>query len=135
VIILYGVKTPDEILFADEIEEWKDDERNEVLVSVDAPAEGWEGHVGVVTTLFPNLTIDPANTIVVSLVGPPVMYKFVLLELEKMGVADNQIYFSLERRMKCGLGKCGHCQMDDRYVCVDGPVFSAREIRTLHESL
>ena len=134
-IILYGAKHPGDILFSDEIEVWKADKRNEVLVTVDEPAENWDGHVGVVTTLFPRVTIDPVNTVVVSLVGPPVMYRFVYLELAKMGVPDDQVYFSLERRMKCGVGKCGHCQIDNRYVCVDGPVFSAAELKKMHEGM
>ena len=134
-IILYGAKEPSDILFADEIQAWKADERNEILVTVDDPAGGWDGHVGVVTTLFTEVTIDPANTVVVSLVGPPVMYRFVYMELAKLAVPDEQIYFSLERRMKCGVGKCGHCQIGNRYVCMDGPVFSAAEIKQMHEGL
>ena len=134
-IILYGTKTPGDILFADEIEVWKADQRNEIYVTVDEPAAGWAGHVGVVTTLFPEVTIEPSNTVVVSCVGPPVMYRFVNLELQDLGVPDEQVYFSLERRMKCGVGKCGHCQIDHRYVCVDGPVFSGAQIRKMREAM
>jgi len=134
-IILYGTKTPADVLFAGDLEAWRADQRNEVLVTVDEPTPDWQGHTGVVTTLFPKVTIDPANTVVVSMVGPPVMYRFVYLDLMKLGVPDSQIFFSLERRMKCGIGKCGHCQIDDRYVCTDGPVFSAVEIKKMHESI
>ena len=134
-IIMYGAKSPGNVLFADELTAWRADRRNEVLVTVDEPGDDWDGHVGVVTTLFPKVTIDPANTIVVSLVGPPVMYRFVYLTLMEMGVPDDQMYFSLERRMKCGLGKCGHCQVDNRCVCVDGPVFSAAEMKKMHEGI
>jgi len=109
--------------------------RNEILVTVDERSDGWEGHVGVVTTLFPQVRIDPVRTVVVALVGPPVMYRFVLTELNAMAVPEEQMFFSLERRMKCGVGKCGHCQVDGRYVCIDGPVFSARDIRTMRESV
>lgn len=134
-IILYGTKTPGDILFAGEIRKWKADRRNEIHVTVDEPADGWDGHVGVVTDLFSEVTIDPAKTVVISCVGPPVMYRFVYLRLRSLGVGDEQIYFSLERRMKCGVGKCGHCQIDDRYVCVDGPVFSATQIQNMHEAM
>ena len=134
-IILYGAKSPADVLFADELAAWRADRRNEVLVTVDEPGDNWDGHVGVVTMLFPKVTIDPANTVVVSLVGPPVMYRFVYLALMELGVPDDQMYFSLERRMKCGLGKCGHCQVDDRCVCTDGPVFSATEMKRMHEGI
>ena len=134
-ILLYGTKTAGDILFADEIEAWKADTRNEVFVTVDEPADGWTGHVGVVTTLFSEVTIDSSKTVVVSCVGPPVMYRFVYLSLLSLGVRDEQVYFSLERRMKCGVGKCGHCQIDGRYVCTDGPVFSAAQIQSMHEAM
>lgn len=133
--LLYGTKQPSDILFADEIEAWKANEGNEVLVTVDYPSADWEGHVGVVTTLFQKVTIDPENTVVVSLVGPPVMYRFVYMKLLKLEVPEDMIFFSLERRMRCGVGKCGHCQIGDRYACVDGPVFSGREIKKMHESI
>lgn len=134
-IVLYGARSPEEILFARELASWRADRRNEVFVTIDKPADGWDGHVGVVTTLIPEVEIDPPNTIVVSLVGPPVMYQFVYLALLEIGVPENQMYFSLERRMKCGLGKCGHCQIDGRCVCTDGPVFSAAELKTMHEGM
>ena len=134
-IVLYGTRSPNDILFADEIAEWQEDPASQILVTVDHPTEGWEGNVGVVTTLFPKVEIDPANTVVVALVGPPVMYRSVLSDLTEIGVPDQQIFFSLERRMECGVGKCGHCQIDDRCVCVDGPVFSATDLKHMHESI
>ncbi|UCC69842.1 MAG: FAD/NAD(P)-binding protein [Armatimonadota bacterium] len=134
-ILLYGTRSPRDILFPEELEAWSADPRNEVLVTVDEASEGWGGHAGVVTTLFPRVTIDPVRTVVVALVGPPVMYRFVMAELEAMGVPEDHMFFSLERRMRCGVGKCGHCQVDGRCVCVDGPVFSAREIKTMKESV
>ncbi len=134
-IILYGAKEPGDILFVNEIAAWRADKRNEVLVTVDQPTEDWDGPVGVVTTLIPEVEIDPSQTVVVALVGPPVMYKFVYLELKDIGIPDDQMFFSLERRMKCGVGKCGHCQIDGYCVCVDGPVFSAKQVKQIHESL
>lgn len=133
-ILLYGSRTPGDILFTDEIESWKQGGRNEILLTVDRGAEGWEGHVGVVTTLFPQVKVDP-KSVAVSLCGPPVMYRFVLADLAAMRLPDSQIFLSLERRMKCGMGKCGHCQIDDRCVCVDGPVFTAAEAKGMHESV
>ena len=134
-LLLYGTRSPADILFPEELEAWRADPRNEILVTVDQPDDEWEGHVGVVTTLFPEVRIDPVRTVVVALVGPPVMYRFVLTELNAMAVPQEQMFFSLERRMKCGVGKCGHCQVDGRYVCIDGPVFSARELLTMRESI
>jgi len=134
-IVLYGTRRPADILFPEEIEAWRADPRNEILVTVDEPSDGWEGYVGVVTTLFPHVLVDPVRTVVVALVGPPVMYRSVLTELNAMAVPEEQMFFSLERRMRCGVGKCGHCQVDGRAVCVDGPVFSAREIKRMRESV
>ena len=133
-IVLYGSRAPGDILFTDEIEGWKADERNQIMVAVDREAPGWSGHVGVVTTLFPQVKVKP-DGVAASLCGPPVMYRFVLAELHAMRVPENQIFLSLERRMKCGMGKCGHCQIDGRCVCIDGPVFTAEETRSIHESI
>jgi len=134
-IVLHGTRRAEDILFAEEIAAWQEDPRNEVLVTVDEPTPQWTGHVGVITTLFPKVDVDPANTVVVAMVGPPVMYRFVVLELRKLGIGNDQMYMSLERRMKCGVGKCGHCQIDNRCVCVDGPVFSGTEIVEMHEAV
>lgn len=133
-LLLYGSRTPGDILFTDELETWRADSRNEILISVDREAPGWSGHVGVVTTLFPQVKVDPKG-VAASLCGPPVMYRFVLAELHAMRVPENQIFLSLERRMKCGMGKCGHCQIDNHCVCIDGPVFTAEEARRIHESI
>ncbi len=134
-VVLYGTGTPEEILFPAELEAWQLEEGNEILVTVDEGGPDWPGNVGVITTLFSKVDIDPVNTVVAALVGPPVMYRFVLMELEGLGIPEEQIFFSLERRMKCGVGKCGNCQVEDVYVCVDGPVFSGGQIKKLHESI
>ncbi|HIE39237.1 MAG TPA: oxidoreductase, partial [Anaerolineae bacterium] len=123
VIILYGAKRPAELLFRDELEEWAARDDVEFHVTVDRGDESWEGHVGVITTLFPLIAVDPRNTVAVTC-GPPIMYRFVLMELLGKGIPETQIYLSLERRMKCGVGKCGHCQINDLYCCQDGPVFT-----------
>jgi NAD(P)H-flavin reductase len=135
ITILYGAKNPGELLYTDELREWQ--ERGDVtcLVTVDRPDEAWRGNAGVITKLFKKLPkVAPANTIV-TVVGPPVMYKFVILEVLMLGISESQIRLSLERRMKCGVGKCGHCQMNGVYVCQKGPVFSYSEIKGLREAI
>lgn len=134
VIILYGTRTPEEILFRNELERWAERDDVQLLVTVDKPAPDWRGNVGVITTLFPKISLHPVRT-VAAVVGPPVMYRFVLLELTMAGVKDSRVFLSLERRMKCGMGKCGHCQINGRYVCQEGPVFRYSELRPLKEAL
>ena len=134
VIILYGTKQPSEILFRDEIREWSEREDVEFHMTVDRGDEDWQGNVGVITTLFPKVTINPRNTVAAT-VGPPIMYRFVLMELLGKGIPETQIYLSLERRMKCGVGKCGHCQINDLYCCQDGPVFRYADVKGLEEAL
>ena len=134
VIILYGMKSPAERLFANELEEWSKIPGVEVMETVDNPDENWQGNVGVITTLIPKVNVDSDQTIAV-ICGPPVMYRFVLEELQKLNVPDNSIYLSLERRMKCGVGKCGHCQMNEIYVCQEGPVFKYSDIKDVMEAI
>jgi sulfhydrogenase subunit gamma (sulfur reductase) len=134
VIILYGTKQPSEILFRDEVREWSEREDVEFHMTVDRGDEGWQGNVGVITTLFPKVTVDPRNTVAAT-VGPPIMYRFVLMELLGKGIPETQIYLSLERRMKCGVGKCGHCQINELYCCQDGPVFRYADVKGLEEAL
>jgi sulfite reductase subunit B len=134
VIVLYGVKSPAEFIFNAERKSWETRADLEYRVTVDRATAGWTGHVGVITTLIPDLTIDVANT-VAAICGPPVMYKFAILALHSKGLRDEQIYVSLERRMKCGVGKCGHCQINNVYVCQEGPVFNYGKIQDLKEAI
>jgi NAD(P)H-flavin reductase len=134
VTILFGARNPSERLFLHELENWRTREDIRYMDTVDRADPNWKGHVGVITTLFPEIQIDPHKTFCI-VVGPPVMYRFVILEAKALGVADGQIFLSLERRMKCGLGKCGHCQIDHIYVCQDGPVFTYEEISDVEEAL
>jgi sulfite reductase subunit B len=134
VIILYGARNPSELLFKDELAEWEAREDVELHVTVDHPDDEWTGNVGVITTLFPKIQVHARNTIAVTC-GPPVMYRFVLVELLGKGLLEGNIWLSLERRMKCGVGKCGHCQMDHIYTCQDGPAFSYAQIRHVEEAL
>jgi NAD(P)H-flavin reductase len=132
-ILLYGARNPGELLFADEVDAWTR-AGIDVRVTVDRAGEDWPGRVGVVTTLFEGLEVDRSNT-VVAVVGPPVMYRFVLLEIFGKGIPFSNIRLSLERRMKCGIGVCGHCQINGLYVCRDGPVFRYTDIRSLDEAI
>jgi sulfhydrogenase subunit gamma (sulfur reductase) len=134
VIVLHGAKRPAEMIFRDEFLSLKQREDLECHLAVDADDTGkWTENVGVVTTLFPLVKkIDPANTY--SLVcGPPIMYKFVLKELVKLNIPKDQILMTLERRMKCGVGKCGHCAIDYIYTCLDGPVFTYWDVLHMRE--
>jgi sulfhydrogenase subunit gamma (sulfur reductase) len=134
VIILYGARNPSELLFKDELEEWDDRDDVELLVTVDRGDEGWKGNVGVITTLFPKIKVHAPNTLAITC-GPQVMYRFVLAELLSMGIREGNIYLDMERRMKCGIGKCGHCQINHEYTCKDGPCFSYAQLKTLEEGL
>lgn len=134
VIILYGARTPAELLFKDELQRWAERSDVELLLTVDRGDDTWSGNVGVITTLFKFISVYPRNTVAVT-VGPPVMYRFVLMELLGKGISEGNIYLSLERRMKCGIGKCGHCQINNVYACQSGPVFSYKELKGLEEAL
>ena len=134
VIVLYGSKRPEELLFRDELDEWVARDDVECHITVDRGDDTWDGNVGVITTLFADVNINPRNTVAVTC-GPPIMYRFVLMELLGKGIPETQIYLSLERRMKCGVGKCGHCQINDLYCCQEGPVFTYAQIKGVEEAL
>lgn len=134
VILLYGAKTPSELLFKDELQEWGRRNDVEFHVTVDKDDKDWVGNVGVITTLFPKITVNARNTIAIT-IGPPVMYRFVLMELLGKGIPEDQIWVSLERRMKCGVGKCGHCQIDHLYCCQHGPAFNYAQIKGVMEAI
>jgi sulfite reductase subunit B len=134
IMVLYGARTPSEMLFRDELKELEDRKDVELYLTVDKAEDGWTGQTGVITTLFPDITVHARNTIAVT-IGPPVMYRYVLMELLSKGISDGNIWLSLERRMKCGVGKCGHCQINNVYACQDGPSFTYSEIKFLQEAL
>ena len=137
ITILYGAKQPSELLFSEEIDEWNkvDDVRCELTVDQCVESDCWVGCTGLITTLFPKIKLDrydSINTIAV-VIGPPIMYRFVIKCLKTLGIPDKNIFVSLERRMKCGVGKCGHCQINGIYVCKEGPVFNYDDIKDLPE--
>ncbi len=120
VTVLYGGRTPSELLFPAELEQWR--ERIRVDVTVDAPASGWTGKVGLVTKLIERAALDPARTVAL-ICGPEVMMRFAAAALEARGMTDDAVWVSLERSMKCATGHCGHCQLGPLVICRDGPVF------------
>ncbi|MFA4905736.1 MAG: FAD/NAD(P)-binding protein [Candidatus Margulisiibacteriota bacterium] len=134
VFILYGCKTPKELLYKGELKTWECKDNVECQVTVDLGDEDWQGNVGVITTLLPKITFDPRRT-QAAIVGPPVMYRFVIKELLARRMPEGNIWMSLERKMKCGVGKCGHCQMNNIYVCQEGPVFNYSEVKALPEAV
>ena len=133
-IILYGTKSPAEIMFKKDIELWRKTEDIEFHCTVDKPDATWRGKTGVITTLIPPLQLDVSRTMA-AVVGPPIMYKYVIMSLKGKRLPDENIYLSLERRMKCGVGKCGHCQINSSYVCQDGPVYHYPQVRKLQEAI
>ena len=136
VFLLYGCKEPKELLFGDELAEStsRGDVEYKSTVNWCPENETWTGNIGVITTLIPQVSFDPERTIAI-LCGPPVMYKFVIADLKAKKVHDDHIIMSLERRMKCGVGKCGHCQINHLFVCNDGPVFNYSKIKGSPEAL
>jgi 2-polyprenylphenol hydroxylase and related flavodoxin oxidoreductases len=134
IIVLIGTRDPKERIFTEQIKRLGERGDVEVLETVDRGDETWQGNVGLITTLLPKVQIDAAGTFV-AMVGPPIMYRFVIADCRKIGIPAEQIYVSLERKMKCGLGKCGHCQINDLNACIDGPVFRYTDIEAYQRHL
>lgn len=120
--LIAGFKSPSDVLFKKDFEFWN--ETINVIQTVDSAEEGYQGNVGMVTKYIPELEIkDPENTVFIT-VGPPIMIKFVVMEILKLGIEEKNIWISNERKMCCGIGKCGHCKIGSTYICLDGPVFN-----------
>lgn len=136
VVILYGARTPEDLLFREELPLWRKKPNTQLLLTVDEvpPRTRWEENRGVVTTLFDRMEVSPDNTLAL-VCGPEIMMRFVVVGLLQRGYPASNLYLSLERRMKCGVGQCGHCQIGPKYVCRDGPVFCYREIRSFPDTL
>jgi sulfhydrogenase subunit gamma (sulfur reductase) len=130
--ILYGAKTPDELCFKDELKRWQKIINTELLLTVDNPDKHWKANVGVVTTLWHKTDMTTSDG-VAYVCGPPIMLRFVIKELLQSGFKDENIHITLERYMKCGIGKCGHCNIGPKFVCIDGPVFSYNQLKELPE--
>ena len=130
VALLYGTRTPADILYRRELQQWRSRFDLYVHVTVDRATGDWRGNVGVVTSLIPRAPFDPSSTVAL-VCGPEVMMRFTVQELERRGVSTENIYISMERNMKCAVGFCGHCQYGPTFICKDGPVFSYDRIRPL----
>ena len=128
--IIYGARSPQDLVFMEELEKMKKDGSAGINLTVDAEADGWNNNVGFVPQYLLDLKPSPENTIAVTC-GPPIMIKFVLQNLVELGFGDKQIFTTLENRMKCGIGKCGKCNVGGVYVCKDGPVFSYDKFKVL----
>jgi NAD(P)H-flavin reductase len=131
-IILYGARTPQDRIYKSALDEWENRQDIRFLQTVDKADDDWSGNVGVVTTLFEKINLDIPKTVAFTC-GPPIMIRFSIQELLAMGFRDDRIITTLERYMKCGVGKCGHCAIGHKYICVDGPVFSYKQMRRLPE--
>lgn len=128
--IIYGSRSKEDLVDYNEIiEEWMNDDGIEVNLTVDREQEGWDGHVGFVPNYVKELSPDLSKTVLMC--GPPIMIKFTLAGLKELGFKDTQIYTTMELRMKCGVGKCGRCNIGNKYVCKDGPVFRFDELGEL----
>ena len=130
VILLYGTRTPEDILFLKELEQWRSRLDFDVFVTVDRGDKLWKGNVGVVTTLISKAHFDVKNTIAM-ICGPEIMMRFTVMELQKCGMNFDNIFVSMERNMKCAIGICGHCQYGSKFICKDGPVFPYSDIKEL----
>lgn len=133
ITLLYGARTPQDMLFREEIVSLLDVEGVDVRLTVDRdPAGSWPHAVGLLPDLVRGVAVDPHRTFA-AIVGPPVVYRFVLAELLRLGLGKDRILLSLERRMKCGIGKCGHCSVGYKYTCLHGPIFTYWDVINLPE--
>jgi len=131
-VILYGGRSPRDLLYREELAKWTRNSETQVLVTVDYGGLSWRGHVGVVTTLFKYSRLHPARSVAM-VCGPEIMMRFVIRELEAAGLSRDDIYLSMERNMNCAVGFCGHCQYGPHFICKDGPVFRYEQVRALLE--
>lgn len=132
VTVIYGVRNPDLFIYKDELAIWDTRDDLKLYLTIDKSVDDWDKMVGFVPTVTEEIAPDPEKSWAV-VCGPPIMIKFTLPVLLKLGFPDERIYTSLERRMKCGIGKCGRCNIGSKYICIDGPVFSYAELKEIPE--
>lgn len=130
--LLYAAKTPEDFCFKHDLEKWGESKDIDVILTIDNECRGWGKKVGLCPDVLEELAPSSENTVAV-LCGPPIMIKFTLEILEKLKFNADSVYTTLERRMKCGVGKCGRCNIGEKFVCIDGPVFSLKELNVLNE--
>jgi len=128
VMVLYGARSPRDMLYRKQLAEWGRVRDTEVLTTVDYGGVSWRGHVGVVTTLFSHVRLQASATTAM-ICGPEIMMRYVIREFNRRGLPADQVYLSMERNMKCAIGSCGHCQMGPYFVCKDGPIFTYEQMR------
>jgi len=130
IVTCYGAKAPPDLVYRRTYDEWRKIDGFELHVTVDREAPGWDGHVGVVTTLLDRdeVRLDPAGMPAV-VCGPPIMMKFGTIKLLELGFKEDSIYLSMEKNMSCGVGKCGHCRLGPFFVCKDGPVLTYAQVK------
>jgi len=131
--ILWAARNPRLLVFTEEYDLWRQSPRTELHLTVDEGDANWTGNVGLITQLLQKVQPSPNNAAVI-ICGPPIMIHFAIIELQKMGFTSDQIITTLEAKMKCGIGKCGRCNMGEKYVCLHGPVFKHAEIKDFLES-
>ena len=134
ITILLGTKSEAQRFYRSELQQWSQRDDIHLLETIDQAEDGWHGNVGVVTTLIPKIKSDLSSSLIF-VCGPPIMYKFILISLAEKNINGDNIFLNLERKMKCGVGKCGHCQINQYYVCMDGPVFSYSELDIAPEAI
>lgn len=134
ITIIYGARTPPDLCYKQDLKEWEASDDVDLILTVDAPFEGWEKRTGFVPTVLNEVAPSPENTVAITC-GPPIMIKFVLQNLAKLGFQDENIITTLEKRMKCGIGLCGRCNIGAMYVCKDGPVFSLAQLKDFPDEL
>lgn len=132
ITILYGARTPGDLLYRNELDQWNKKHDVSVEITVDRADSSWKGYVGVVTTIIDYAKLNPANTVAM-VCGPELMMKFSIDELMMIGFTESSIYLSMERNMKCAVGFCGHCQFGPYFVCKDGPVFRFDRIKKIFD--
>jgi NAD(P)H-flavin reductase len=130
IVICYGARTPQDIVYKYQLDEFKKPKNVEFRITVDKGDSTWKGHVGLVTTILDNLALN-LNEAIGIVCGPPIMMKFVTLKLLDLKLSNKNIYLSMEKNMSCGLGKCGHCRLGKYYICKDGPVFKFEDIKDI----
>jgi NAD(P)H-flavin reductase len=128
--IIYGARSPQDLVFTSEYEEWQKVDNTRLHLTVDRGDEKWQGNVGLVPTFLKEIHPSPGNTTGITC-GPPIMIKFVIEALNGLGFSSENIITTLERRMKCGVGKCGRCNIGSKYVCLDGPVFTLKQLKEM----
>lgn len=131
-MLLYAAKTPEDYCFKYDISQWEKSNDIELIQTIDNACYGWDKEVGLCTNVLERTKPASVNTVAV-VCGPPIMIKFTLEVLKKLKFEDDMVYTTLERRMKCGVGKCGRCNIGEKFVCVDGPVFSLAELNNVCE--